>query len=277
MLRQRRRRGRRAGRPISDPPTSSSAKTTSRAKSCASPRPTSRCRLPCWSTTAPRRATTSCNIRRALPGFIDGADRRRAPPARQNEIALIGLGERPTILPTTPPTGASSTRRSTASVSSRRGAPATCSTASSRSARGSRSAAPSRPVIVAIMTERPGAQPTRITTRCSSRCATRARRCTSIALGPPASASTTTARSRDIVVEQGPAMTRRVHDGLLTELGPPGQARPAGRRADAPVPGDLRAPDSLIPPEQVTVSARRTGLTARGTLARPQGRRRRRP
>ena len=61
-------------------PTSSSARTTSRAKCCASRRPTSRCRSRCSSTTARPRATTSATCAPALPAFVDALTR---PPTRR--------------------------------------------------------------------------------------------------------------------------------------------------------------------------------------------------
>ena len=68
-----------------------------RARCCASRRPTSRCRSRCWSTTARRPATTSRDYPRrrcrrsstALDAIRHGA---------KHQVALIAIGERPTIL-----------------------------------------------------------------------------------------------------------------------------------------------------------------------------------
>ncbi len=80
----------------SGPPTSSSRKTTSRAKSCASRRRPSRCRSRCSSTTARPPSAYIRDYRDALPAFVTALLGDAA--GAKHDIALIALGERPTIL-----------------------------------------------------------------------------------------------------------------------------------------------------------------------------------
>ena len=89
-----------AGAPVPEPGprrTSSSARTTSRAKSCASSRRPTRCRSPFWSTTAPPPAPHVPNIRRALPAFVEQL-RCRPRPAGATKSRSSPSRSRPTIL-----------------------------------------------------------------------------------------------------------------------------------------------------------------------------------
>ena len=134
----------------SAPPTSSSARTTSRAKSCASRRPPTRCRSPCSSTTARPREPYHPRLSRRRCRRSSTRSTADADAARSNEVAIITLGERPTILAdyTTEPRAARQGRR--AHLRDAAAAARTCSTAIIEiSRRASRSARPPRPVIVA--------------------------------------------------------------------------------------------------------------------------------
>ena len=71
--------------------SSSCAKTTPRARCCASRRRPNRCRLRCWSTPARRSKSTSSICARRCARFFKQM-------GGKHEIALIGLGERPTVL-----------------------------------------------------------------------------------------------------------------------------------------------------------------------------------
>ena len=112
------------------------------------------------------------DIREALPRVRRRAD-RRAPRAVKNEIALIALGERPTIL------ADYTTDRATLAEGHRphlrrmpRQRQPTCSTASSRSARGFKKRGAAAPGDRRASRPKARSSATATTTRCSSRCAT---------------------------------------------------------------------------------------------------------
>jgi hypothetical protein len=89
-----------------------------------------------------------------------------------------------------------------------------------------------------------------------------------VVLGPPNNDISEDARNRSAVLDQGPRLTGGSRESLLV-----GSALPAALKRLA---AELRSqylvtyarPASLIPPERVTVSATRPGLTARGTLVK---------
>ena len=80
------------------------------------------------------------DLRLALPEFVDALLEPNAA-GRKNEVGLVALGERPTIL-TEPTFDRAQLKKGLIGCSRSEGAAITCSTPSSRSARDSRSAAP---------------------------------------------------------------------------------------------------------------------------------------
>jgi VWFA-related protein len=96
-----------------------------------------------------------------------------------------------------------------------------------------------------------------------------------IAIGTPRDIATDEGRSRHIVLDEGTRDTGGRRTQLLTPMALAGSL---GQLADELTHQYLVVyahPDSLIPPERVTVAAKKPGLTARGTLVKdkiPQGR-----
>jgi hypothetical protein len=97
-----------------------------------------------------------------------------------------------------------------------------------------------------------------------------------ISLGRPAPATDDQARSRDIVVNQGPDETGGFHERLLASIALTDKLQQVANVLTHEYLVTYAHPDTLIPPEHVTVSVRRSGLTARGRLVKnqqgPQGR-----
>jgi len=96
-----------------------------------------------------------------------------------------------------------------------------------------------------------------------------------IALGSPADMSTDEARSRHIVLDQGTRDTGGRRTQLLTPMALVGSLRQLGDELTHQYLVVYAHPDSLIPPDRVTVESKKPGATARGVLVKdkiPQGR-----
>jgi hypothetical protein len=89
-----------------------------------------------------------------------------------------------------------------------------------------------------------------------------------LVIGPPANAVETNARERGVVLDLGTRETGGRRDNLLTSmsLGPKLEELAAELTHQYRV--TYAHPQSLIPPEHVTVAAARAGMRARGTLIR---------
>jgi hypothetical protein len=217
-------------------------------------------------------ATQIPHIRRALPGFIEVLAKPTAS-GRRNEVSIITLGSRPTILAeysTDPePLLKAAERIWEESV------PGGYYLLNGiiEVTQGFRRREATRPVIVAIVTEGPelsGRHPDQVLTPLRETAAA----LHVITLGTPSVGIDNDTRDRNTVVDEGP----RVSGGTRTQL-LAGTALPARLQqlADALTHAYVvtyARPDSLIPPERITVTARRADLTAHGTPVRdPQARR----
>ena len=217
----------------------------------------SRCRSRSSSTTARRRATYIPHIRPALPAFVDSADRRGGV---KNEVAIIAVGERPTILTDyTIEPGASCRRASTASgrCSGTRRLPAR--RASSKSARASRSAARARPVIVAITTEGPEFSDRQHDQVLDPLRASGAALHVDRARPPVGQHERRSARARTSCSTRGRATTGGRRDELLASMALGGTLKQLADELTHQYRVTYARPQSLIPPERVTVTRRQAG------------------
>jgi hypothetical protein len=89
-----------------------------------------------------------------------------------------------------------------------------------------------------------------------------------IAIGRLVDLSTDEARSRNIVLDRGTRETGGRLSQLLTPMALAGQLRQLADELTHQYLVVYAHPDSLIPPERVTVAARKPGMTARGTLVK---------
>lgn len=97
-----------------------------------------------------------------------------------------------------------------------------------------------------------------------------------IMLGRPSGSMNDEARSRNIVLDEGTRSTGGTREQLLTPMALAPMLKQIGDQLTHQYLVTYAHPDTLIPPDKVTVSARKTGMTARGTLVRDkyvQGRR----
>jgi hypothetical protein len=95
-------------------------------------------------------------------------------------------------------------------------------------------------------------------------------------IGTPNAGLSDEARSRNIVLDEGTRGTGGIRDQLLTPMALAGKLKQLATVLTHQYLVTYAHPDSLIPPERVTVSAKAAGMTARGTLVKDkilQGRR----
>jgi hypothetical protein len=210
------------------------------------------------------------NVRRALPGFID-ALLAPSDTGRKNQITIIGIGERPTVL--SDYTADRAQLGKAIDLVWQQGMAANyLLDATVEVTRGFEKRDASRPVIVALTTDGPEYSSAHyedvLETLARSNAAFHV-----ISLGRPAPPIDDAARSRDIVVERGPEMTGGIRERLLTSMALPVRLQQVANVLTHEYRVTYGHPDTLIPPQHVTVSVRRSGLIARGRLAKtPQGR-----
>ena len=212
------------------------------------------------------------HIRRALPAFVEMMTRPTAS-GQRNEVALITLGSRPTIL---------------ADYSIDPGPPTKAidrvweETLNSgyyllngiiEVTQGFKKREAARPVIVAIVTEGAelsGRHPDQVLTPLADSGAA----FHVITLGPPAVGVSDEVRFRNTVVDQGPRVSGGTRSQLLTGSALPAKLQQLGNVLSQTYKVTYGHPDSLIPPKRVTVTARRAEVTAHGTpIKEPQARR----
>jgi VWA domain-containing protein len=95
-------------------------------------------------------------------------------------------------------------------------------------------------------------------------------------IGRPSTALDDETRSRNIVLDEGPRATGGSREQLLTPMALDAKLKQLANLLTHQYLVTYAHPDSLIPPERVTVSAKASGMTARGTIVKDkiaQGRR----
>ncbi len=89
-----------------------------------------------------------------------------------------------------------------------------------------------------------------------------------IVLGPPSNEIDEDARNRSAVLDQGPLVSGGARESLLAVSALPTTLKRLASQLKNQYRVTYARPQSLIPPEQVTVKATRPGLTARGTAVK---------
>lgn len=87
-------------------------------------------------------------------------------------------------------------------------------------------------------------------------------------IGTPSGALNDEARSRNIVVDEGTRTTGGYREQLLTPMAIAGKLKTLADQLTHQYLVTYAHPQSLIPPEKVTVTAAKPGVTARGTLVK---------
>jgi hypothetical protein len=207
------------------------------------------------------------HIRRALPGFLDIL-LTPMPSGRRNEIAIISLGNRPMIL-----ADYTVEREPLDQAVSRiweEVVPAGNYLLNGiiEVTRGFRAREAMRPVIVAIVAE--GIE---LSDRHPDQVLGALRESGAalhvITLGRPLSDLSDESRYRDQVVDEGPRISGGTRRQLLTGSALPGALQELGNVLMNAYRVTYARPESLIPPDRITVAARRPELTAHGTPVNP--------
>ena len=89
-----------------------------------------------------------------------------------------------------------------------------------------------------------------------------------IVLGLPSNDISDDARNRGRVLDEGPRTSGGRRDSLLASSALPGALKQLAAELTHQYLVTYARPQSLIPPERVTISTTRAGLTARGTLVK---------
>jgi VWFA-related protein len=203
--------------------------------------------------------------RTALPQFV-GMLTNATESGPKNRVALIATGERPTIV-TDYTASLAELQRGINRLWSLPGTGAYFLDAILETAQGFKKREATRPVIVAITQE--GSE---LSYRHHEQVLD-ALRDGNIAfypvmIGTPSGSMTDEARSRNIVLDQGPRDTGGYLEQLLTPMALGGSLKQLADRLLHQYLVTYAHPETLIPPEHVTVAAKKPGLTARGTLVR---------
>lgn len=215
--------------------------------------------------TSQRARNDISHIRTALPPFVaaltsPGEDQRK------NQVAIIGFGERPTIL------AEYSTLPSLLQKGIDRIWPAPNSgpyllDAISETCQGFRKREAQRPVIVAIAVEGGELSYTSYQ-QVLDRLAAADAPLYALMIGTPDTSLRDEERNRQIVLDRGPTASGGMREQLLTSMALDGKLKQLADQLTHQYLVTYSRPESLIPPEHITVGATRPGLTARGTPVR---------
>jgi len=202
------------------------------------------------------------HIRQALPGFVSEMTKPTIT-GRKNEIAVFGIGERPTIL----------SEYSSDPVQIRKGidriwaAPASgmyLLDAIVEVSQGLRKREASRPVIIAVATsgrEFSNFHHDQVIDPLKNVGAA----FYALMIGPPDTGLSSESRERAIVLDDGPRLTGGTYEQLLTSMALTPKLKQLAEQLTNQYKVTYGRPESLIPPERTTVAAVKPGLVARGT------------
>jgi hypothetical protein len=182
---------------------------------------------------------------------------------RKNEVALIAFGERPTIF-TDYTSNPSELKKGINRIWSLRDAGAYLLDALLEVCQGFKKREATRPVIVAIAVEGP-----ELSYRSYDQVLGPLRDCGApfhaLMIGTPSADLSDEGRSRSIVLDRGTSENGGHRDQLLSGMALNDRLKLLAAQLTHQYRVTYARPQSLIPPERVTVSTSRPGLTARGT------------
>ena len=208
------------------------------------------------------------HMRIALPAFVNALTSGDV----RNEVAIIAIGERPTVF-TDYTSNRATLQKGIDRIWSMQGSGAYLLEGLVDVARGFKKRDAARPVIVSITTEGPELsnwqydqvlEPLRETGAALH----------AITLGRPSSSLSDEVRNRNMVLDMGPRQSGGRREDLLTSIALGATLTKLATELTHQYRVTYARPQSLIPPEKITVAAARPGLVARGTPVRerPQGR-----
>ena len=202
------------------------------------------------------------HLRSALPAFVKTLTGGEV----HNEVAIIAFGERPQVL-TNYTLNLKDLQKGIDRIWSMQGSGAYFLDAIIETCQGFKKRKADRPVIVAILSEGPELSNRQHDQVVEPLLANFAALHT-ITLGRPRGDMSDEGRERNIVLDEGTRETGGRRTELLTPMALDGELKQLADELTHQYKVTYARPQSLIPPEHVTVSAARAGVTARGTLIR---------
>ena len=199
------------------------------------------------------------DIRTGLEGFV--ADMTNG---TKNELSITALAERPTVL-ASPSTDRDQILKGVFRIFEQRQSGSYLLDALIELGKGFAKREAGRPVIVAIVTEGPEFSSRRYEDVLKPLHEVGAALHV-LVLGPPSNSIDEDARNRAAVLDEGPRTTGGRRETLLASSALPGALKKLATELKRQYRVTYARPQTLIPPESVTVSTPRPGLTARGTL-----------
>ena len=202
------------------------------------------------------------HIRQALPPFVSTLTIPSAS-GRKSEVAIIGIGERPTILAEFS-SDPNQVRKGIDKIWALPSSAMYLLDAIIETAQGFKKREAARPVMISIATSG-----TDYSNRQHDQAIDPLKAGNIafyvLALGQPDSGLSQESRERAIVLDEGPRLTGGYHDQLLSSLALPNKLKQLGEQLTHQYKITYGRPESLIPPEKITVAAAKQGLVARGT------------
>jgi hypothetical protein len=208
------------------------------------------------------------HYRRALPAFVETLTRPTAS-GQRNEVSLVTLGSRPTIVAGYSIDPAPLTKAIDRIWEETFNSGSYLLNGIIEVSQGFKKREAGRPVIVAIASE--GAE---LSSRHPDQVLTPLRDSGAalhvISIGTPAGGVSDDVRYRDTVLDEGPRTTGGTRSQLLAASALPAKLQQLANVLTHTYRVVYAHPDSLIPPEHVTVAPRRAGLKAFGTVEKSQ-------
>jgi hypothetical protein len=200
------------------------------------------------------------HIRTALPAFV----KTLTTGGVKNEVAIIAIGERPTVF-TNYTFSQAELQKGIDRVWSMQGSGAYLLDGIIEVCQGFKKRGAQRPVIVAILSEGPELS-NRQHDQVLEPLVANGAAFHAITMGRPSTSLSEEARERNLVLDEGPRASGGRREELLTSMALGGKLTQLADELLHQYKVTYAHPQSLIPPERVTVSSARPGVTARGTL-----------
>ena len=201
-------------------------------------------------------------IRQALPEFVTAMTAPNEA-GRRNQLAIIGVGERPTILANYSSSPAE-LQKGINRIWSLPGSGTYLLDGIVETSQGFKKRSATRPVMIAITREAVEYSNRHFDQVLDPLHASGAA-FYALAIGQPSTSLSDEARNRSIVLDRGPTTTGGYREQLLTPMALEGKLKLLANQLTHEYLVTYARPQSLIPPEQVTIAAKNPALKARGT------------
>jgi von Willebrand factor type A domain-containing protein len=204
------------------------------------------------------------HIRTALPGFVKTLTTGDV----KNEVAIIAIGERPTVF-TNYTFNQAELQKGVDRIWSIQGSGAYLLDGIIEVCQGFKKREARRPVIVAILSEGPDLS-NRQHDQALEPLAANGAAFHAITMGRASTSLRDETRERNLVLDEGPRESGGRREELLTSMALGGKLTQLADELMHQYKVTYAHPQSLIPPERVTVSSAKAGVTARGTLIKEE-------